>query len=181
MLMPFLWVASFQTNVVLDSDEQWEILEEEMSISQEPLKDPCKLLSSAEIESTDGFENSSEGILHKASGNTYKQCDFLVDKRQMGVVFRRLNQKEIELKKLESNYKFYLKQDAYTEVENVPGDQAMFSFTQTKSPSGVKYAYSLQWRYGNHTERKIGISYADEQNRSDVLSSLVELANKLED
>ena len=172
----FLW-----GNAQSDNGEKQDEPEKTSSVSIEPLKDPCTLLSSSEIESLDGFEKSSAGNLHKASGDTYKQCNFLVDKKQLGIIFRRLSQKEIELKKLESNYEFYLKQDAYTEVQNTPGDQAIYSYTKTTVPSGTNYSYSLQWRYGNHTERQIGLTYAnEEQDPKDILKPLLQMAKNLE-
>ena len=175
-------IVSCGGNVESDNGEKQDTPEEKSSVSLEPLKNPCELLSSSEIESIDRFEKASEGNLHKASGDTYKQCDFSVDERQLGIIFRRLSEKEIELKKLERNYEFYLKQDAYTEVQGVPGDQAMYSYSEATVPSGTNYSYSLQWRYGNHTERQIGITYAnDEQNPKDMLKPLLEMANKMED
>ena len=174
-------VISFVGSIDNTNDTKLDKLEERASTSLDPLKDPCELLSSKEIESIDGFKKSSDGSLHKASGDTYKQCDFLVDKNQLSIVFRRLSQKEIDLKKLESGYEFYLKQDAYSEVQNVPGDQAIYSHNTKTTPSGTFYSYLLQWRYGNHTEHQIGITYSKgEQNPDDILKALVVMANKLE-
>ncbi len=176
-----LCITSCGGNAQSDNGEKQDEPEKTSSVSIEPLKDPCTLLSSSEIESLDGFEKSSKGNLHKASGDTYKQCNFTVDEKQLGIIFRRLSQKEIDLKKLESNYEFYLKQDAYSEVQNAPGDEAFYSYTETTVPSGTNYSYSLQWRYGNHTERQIGITYAnDEQNPKDILKPLVQMAKIME-
>jgi hypothetical protein len=100
----------------------------------------------------------------------------------MGIVFRRLNEREIEGKKLERNYTFYLKQDSYSEVQNAPGDQAIFSSSETTVPSGTNYTYTLQWRYGNHTERQIGMTYSnDAQDPEALRGALVEMAQKMED
>ncbi len=181
ILVMLLCTTSCGGSAESDNGEKPEPPKETSSISIDPLKDPCELLSSTEIESIDGFEKSSEGRLHKASGDTYKQCNFLVDERQLGIIFRRLSQKEIELKKLERNYEFYLKQVAYSEVQNAPGDQAIYSYSETTVPSGTNYSYSLQWRYGNHTERQIGITYSnDEQNPTEMLKPLLEMARKME-
>jgi len=182
IMIMFLSVTSCNGNTESVNSQERDAPEEKLSISPEPLKNPCELLSSSEIESIDGFEESSEGSLHKASGETYKQCDFSVDNRQLGIIFRRLNQKEIDLKKLESNFEYYLKQDAYSEVQNTPGDQAIYSSRKTETPSGVSYSYLLQLRYGNHTERQIGLSYLNDEQEPDViLKRLVEIANKLEE
>jgi len=181
VLVMFLCVTSCGGNTESSTGEQRDTPEEKPSVSPESLKNPCELLSSSEIESIDGFEKSSEGSLHKASGKTYKQCDFSVDDRLLSIIFRRLSQKETDLKKLESNFEFYLKQDAYSEVQNAPGDQAMYSFRKSETPSGMTYSYLLQWRYGNHTERQIGISYVNDEQEPDVIRErLVEIANKLE-
>lgn len=181
VLILLLCLTSCGGNAESTTGEKPDPPKEVASTSAEPLKNPCEVLTRTEIESIDGFNTSSEGKLHKASGDTYKQCNFLVDEKQLGVVFKRLSQKEIELKKLESNYAFYLKQDTYSEVQNAPGDQAIFSYSETTVPSGTNYSYSLQWRYGNHTERQIGITYSNaKQNPGDVLQPLVAMAKKME-
>jgi len=165
-----------------DTADKTQPTKEAPSTSIDPLKDPCELLSRAAIESIEGFTTSSEGRLHKASGDTYKQCNYTVDGNPVGVIFRRLRQKEIDINKLETNYAFYLKQDAYSDVPNAPGDQAMFSERETTGPSGTSTAYSLQWRYGNHTERQIEISYTtDAPAPREVLPRLLEMAREMED
>ena len=164
-----------------DTADKPEPTKETPSTSIDPLNNPCELLSRAAIESIDGFTSSSEGRLHPASGDTYKQCNYTVDGHPLGIIFRRLRQKEIDIKKLETNYAFYLKQDAYSDVPNAPGDQALFSFRETTGPSGTSTAYSLQWRYGNHTERQIEISYTtDAPDRNEVLPRLLEMAREME-
>ena len=180
LLMLLCFISCGET---ADSDnvEKQETPEETAPVSIESLKNPCELLSRSEIESIDGFEKSSECNLHKASGDTYKQANFLVDDRKLGIVFRRLSEKEIERKKLESDYDFYLKQDTYSEVPNAPGDQAIFSYSETTVPSGTNYTYSLKWRYGNHTEREIGITYSnDEQDPEEMMKPLVAMAKIME-
>lgn len=163
------------------ADNKPEPTKETPSVSVDPLKNPCELLSRAAIESIDGFTTSSEGRLHQASGDTYKQCNYTVDGHPLGIIFRRLSQKEIELNKLENNYAFYLKQAAYSEVPIAPGDQAMFSYRETTGPSGTNTAYSLQWRYGNHTERHIEMTYSkDKPDPKELLKRLLEMAREME-
>jgi hypothetical protein len=164
-----------------DTTDKPEPTKETPSTSIDPLKDPCELLSRTAIESIDGFTTSSEGRLHQASGDTYKQCNYTVDGHPVGIIFRRLSQKEIDIKKLENNYAFYLKQEAYSDVPNAQGDQALFSERETTGPSGTSAAYLLQWRYGNHTERQIEISYStDAPSRAEILAQLLEMARKME-
>jgi len=181
ILIIILCLTSCGGNAESTTGDKQDPPKETLSTSVEPLKNPCELLSPTEIESFDGFEKSSECNLHKASGETYKQANFLVDERQLGIVFRRLSEKEIERKKLESDYDFYLKQDTYSEVPNAPGDQAIFSYSETTVPSGTNYTYSLKWRYGNHTEREIGITYSnDEQDPEEMMKPLVAMAKIME-
>ena len=181
ILVLLLCLTACSGSAESDPGEKQDPPKEKAAVSIEPLKNPCELLSPTEIESIDGFEKSSECNLHKASGETYKQANFLVDERQLGIVFRRLSEKEIERKKLESDYDFYLKQDTYSEVPNAPGDQAIFSYSETTVPSGTNYTYSLKWRYGNHTEREIGITYSnDEQDPEEMMKPLVAMAKIME-
>ena len=152
----------------------------------EPLKNPCELLLRTELEAIEGFQKSTNGSLHKGSGDTYKQCDFSLnydDKNaHLTIIFRRLNDRQIEVKKLERDYDFYLKQDGYTAVPNTSGDQAYYNHKATDIPSGKDHSYCLQLRYGNHTEYQIALNYGnDAQDSETVLKRLLTIAKKLEE
>ena len=152
----------------------------------EPLKDPCVLLSSADIVSIDGFEKSTDGGLHMGSGDTYKQCDYSIDNGDknvhLTVVFKRSNERQIEASRLEKDYEFYLKQDGYAAVSGAPGDDAIFNHRTSDVPSGKDHLYMLQVRYGNHTEYQIALAYGnDEQNADEVTRRLLAIAQKLDE
>ena len=150
--------------------------------STEALKDPCALLSSSFITSIDGFKKSNDGRKNLISSDTWKVCDFLVDNNFLSVSLKRYDDRIIERKGVESTYQRILKtQDQLTraEVPNAPGDQAIYTYGKTNTP-GKPYNFLLQWRYGNHTEGQISISYGKKQDADDMLNRLIKLAEKLD-
>jgi len=145
----------------------------------EALKDPCEILTKADMESIEGFQEVSEGKANLASSDTWKICDFTVNRRGMGVSLKRYNQRIIETKGVERTYQKNLAiEDELTrrEVPSAPGDQAIYTYGH----KGLNHTYVLQWRYENHTEGMISISFGDEQNADAILKQLVAVASKLD-
>lgn len=153
------------------------------AITLPTLKDPCEILSAADITALGGFQTSNDGKANLISSDTWKVCDFLVDKKGLSISLKRYDDGIIERKGVASTYqKILAMEDDLTRIEvpNAPGDQAIFTYGQTNNP-GRPYSYLLQWRYGNHTEGQMTMTYSDKQKADELLSRLVKIAEKLDE
>lgn len=145
-----------------------------------PVEDPCDLLTPKKLTSIYGIKTASEGRANLANSETWRICDFIVDKRNMSVSLKRHSDRIIERKGLERSYQSTLEiKDKFsrTEVDGAPGDQTIFIHGQ----KGPIYSYSLQWRYANHTEGMIAISFPKKQKADEVLRKLKAIAALLDE
>ncbi|MEO1805933.1 MAG: hypothetical protein AAFU33_14030 [Bacteroidota bacterium] len=156
-----------------------ETIAVETSSTIDPLKDPCEALSGADIVAINGFRASTDGTTNMASSDTWRICDFVVDKRNLSVSLKRYDDRIIETQGVERTYQKILEtQDELSreEVKDAPGDQAIYTYGR----KGPIFSYVLQWRYANHTEGMIAISYAKKQKAENVRQQLVSIATTLD-
>ncbi|MFK8044045.1 MAG: hypothetical protein AB8B72_01020 [Crocinitomicaceae bacterium] len=178
LVILFISCGGEKQSKITEKSSNTTIQEVTPSANLKPIKDPCEALSSSSITSIEGFQKSSEGTPNLASSETWRICDFLVDNKNLSVSIKRHSNRTIETKGLESSYQKSLEiEDKLTRIEakSTPGDQSIYTYGR----KGVIYSYMLQWRYANHTEGIISISFPEEQDADDLLRKLSDISMKL--
>lgn len=148
----------------------------ETSEDIEPLSDPCQV-SASEITAIMGVEYS-EGRPNAINSETMKVCDYGANvSGSLSIGFNRHS--NLSEGALEASFQSTLEKTSekmtYQEVEAGLGDQAIYFFGE----KGPNHVYTLQWRLGNHTSKRIFLSSAKERNAEETLTQLKEIANKV--
>lgn len=148
--------------------------------SPDPLGEPC-VLDVAKVAAALGWKSALDPEPNQLNSEKLQACDYIDAnyKGRLTVSQERFEGRIVEGGYLSRSYQSTLeKTDSdlkWRSVESDLGDEAIYGHGK----NGPNHTYTLQWRFGEHTQLILSLRGGEKRNQDETLEKLIQLAEQI--